>query len=56
MQSSNLVAHELAHIWFGNLVTPKWWDEIWLSEGFANYYSKYAVQDVSGDNFFKLIK
>ncbi|XP_044763232.1 aminopeptidase N-like isoform X2 [Coccinella septempunctata] len=40
---AHVLAHELAHQWFGNLVTPKWWDDLWLKEGFSTYLSYLAV-------------
>ncbi|XP_045467172.1 aminopeptidase N-like isoform X3 [Harmonia axyridis] len=40
---AHVLAHELAHQWFGNLVTPKWWDDVWLKEGFSTYLSYLAV-------------
>ncbi|KAH3899138.1 M1 family metallopeptidase SCDLUD_004564 [Saccharomycodes ludwigii] len=38
-----VVCHELAHQWFGNLVTMNWWDELWLNEGFATWLGYVAV-------------
>lgn len=40
------IAHELAHQWSGNLVTPKFWDDLWLNEGFADYVSYEGVDSV----------
>ncbi|MBT2485666.1 MULTISPECIES: aminopeptidase N [unclassified Microbacterium] len=39
---ANTVLHEMAHMWFGDLVTMKWWDDLWLKESFADYMGAHA--------------
>ncbi|MFF3028184.1 aminopeptidase N [Microbacterium sp. NPDC057944] len=39
---ANTILHEMAHMWFGDLVTMKWWDDLWLKESFADYMGSHA--------------
>ena len=39
---ANTILHEMAHMWFGDLVTMRWWDDLWLNESFAEWASHYA--------------
>lgn len=43
----NTVAHEMAHQWFGDLVTMSWWDDLWLNEGYASWMASKAADDIN---------
>ena len=47
-----LIAHELAHQWFGDLIAPRGWPELWLNESFATYFELLCMQALEGDDDF----
>ncbi|XP_043492833.1 aminopeptidase Q-like [Polistes fuscatus] len=60
-----IASHEVAHQWFGNLVTPKWWSEVWLKEGFSSFFgikalsmieSSWSVQDIMAVEYREMFK
>ena len=44
---SNVIAHEMAHMWFGDLVTMAWWDDLWLNESFAEYLGTRVASEAT---------
>jgi len=51
--NDELIAHETAHQWFGDAVTERQWPHVWLSEGFATYFSALWVREARGDSAFR---
>ncbi|OEU87370.1 aminopeptidase [Streptomyces abyssalis] len=44
---ANVILHEMAHMWFGDLVTMRWWDDLWLKESFADYMGALALVEAT---------
>ncbi|MBO9675695.1 MAG: ERAP1-like C-terminal domain-containing protein [Sphingobacteriaceae bacterium] len=51
---SNLISHETAHMWFGDLVTMKWFNDVWMKEVFANFMADKVTEKLMGKNTFDL--
>ena len=44
---NSIIAHEIVHTWFGNWITPEWWDDLWLNESFATFLSYLCLKQIS---------
>ncbi|MFI9624750.1 aminopeptidase N [Streptomyces sp. NPDC052042] len=44
---ANVILHEMAHMWFGDLVTMQWWDDLWLKESFADFMGVFAMVEAT---------
>ena len=52
---TNLIAHELAHSWSGNLVTNSTWDDFWVNEGFTVYFERRIMEELEGKDYADMI-
>jgi len=56
MNVARLIMRTIAHQWFGNLVSPSWWTQLWLSEGFAHFIQTNIYTKVNISRIFYQIK
>ena len=54
IELADTITHELSHHWFGNLVTMKWWDDLWLNESFADFISYFCIEKIKDKLKYKV--
>jgi alanyl aminopeptidase len=54
--AARVIAHELAHMWFGNLVTLEWWDDLWLNESFADWFGDKTTVELYPESGHGLVE
>ena len=53
LRRAEYFTHELAHMWFGDLVTMRWWNDLWLNESFASYMGYLALEEIAGGHVWQ---